>query len=201
MPARRRGKRSTKNSKAERARPDAALSGQPPAATPPAPTAAELGGTAPNPQAELAAAEQLLAQQFPPPPPPPPPAAAAPGPPADDDDEFVDGAEQLAGEFSSRPDLLLLLEDEELAAAYELAFGYIAERKDRPHWDLKPKSALRLGRLTRRVLLKHPELAGWLAQWLADVLLVLVLSLEVGTRVAKDRKLDRAIAARTEEAE
>jgi hypothetical protein len=193
VPKRRRPKRSTKSSRADAARPDAGLP-----AEPPAPEAATP--EAPDPQAELAAAERVLEQQFPPPPPPPPPPPAGESDQGDDD-ELIDGAEGLAGEFEAHPDLLLVLDAEEFAAAYELAFGYVAERRERPHWELRPKSALRLGRLTRRVLLKHPELAAWLAQYLADVLLGLVLALEIGTRVSKDRKLDQARAAAAESVE
>ena len=176
-------KRSKKNSRANNAaRPDGG--GVPAPSAPPAA----------DPQGELAAAERLLEQQFPPPPPPPPP------PPADkkpgDDDavgEVSEGLEGLASEFAAHPELIELLDDEELAAGYELAFGFVADTRDLPHWELKPKAALRLGKWTRRVLLRHPELAAWIAKYLADAMLAIVLSLEVGRRLAQDRKLANAV--------
>lgn len=179
MPPRAR-KRSTKSSRAnDVARPDGGLPAEEPSPAPPAPDA----------QAELDAAERQLESQFPPPPPPPPPGKAP-----DDDGvgEVSEGLEGLADEVAKHPELIELLDDEELAATYELAFGFIADARELPHWELKPASALRLGRWTRRVLVKHPELAAWIAKNLADVMLGVVLALEVGRRLAQDRKLAKA---------
>lgn len=191
----RRSKRSTKNSRAKHASPSDEL--PTPLEETPAPEAEAPPATPPiDPHAELTAAEQLVEQQFPP---PPPPAAAPPQPEKDAGAEMAEGLEGMASELVAHPELLDLLNAEELGATFELAFGMVADWRKRPHWELPEKSALRLGKWTRQVLLRHPEFAAWIGKHLADVILGLVLFLEVGRRVAQDRKLAQAETVEHEE--
>ncbi|HEY6177371.1 MAG TPA: hypothetical protein VIX73_23100 [Kofleriaceae bacterium] len=163
----------------------------PPAAEPTPPLE-----SSPEPAAtdELHAAAAQFAQEFPdaapPPPPPPPPGSAPTGGEEDDAGELV---EDLAEDLGEHVDVAADLSPEEIGEFFELVFDLIAEKRGE-HWRLPERSAQRLGRWGHRVLERHPELLGWLAKNLPELVFGVLLAVEVATRWQIDRKKRAAIA-------
>jgi hypothetical protein len=138
---------------------------------------------------ELARLEADVATRFPEPPPPPPPPGASAGAGADPADEVAEGLE-LVGEH---PELLDEFSDQDFAEIWELAFGLVADWRG-PHWELPARSSLRLGKWSSRVVRRHPELLQWLAKNAPDLILGLLLVIEVGRRIGRDRQARRLAA-------
>lgn len=107
------------------------------------------------------------------------------------DGKLLDAADQLV---DGQLGVIAQLTVEELADVFVLIFGWVADQKQAAglpwqHWELSPKSALRLGKWLKRSIAMHG--LAWLEKWLPDILLVAFVLYEVQSR----RRLDAAYAA------
>lgn len=110
------------------------------------------------------------------------------------DARLLSAADQLAdGQLT----VLQSLTAEEIGDVFVMCFGWVADQRQAQrlpyeHWELSPKSALRLGKWVKRSIEIHGF--AWVEKWLPDVLVVLFLAYEVQARRRLDQayKLERA---------